>query len=422
MSNQPSSLKGLVQSLGPGLIMAGAAIGVSHLVQSTRAGASFGFALVWAIVLANIFKYPSFEFGPRYAAGTGKNLLHGYQKVGTWALAIYLLFTFCTMFIVEAALVVVTAGLTSQLFGITTNHLVWSGIILLVCLLILMLGRYPLLDKLMKIMVVFLSISTLFAVIVLVVRGEHQLASAPPATYLTPAGIAFIVALMGWMPSIVDISVWHSVWTIERAKETGHQPLLREALFDFNLGYISTAILALLFLSLGALLMYNSGIEFSNSSAVFAGQLVELFRQSLGAWITPIISVTALVTMFSTTLTVTDAYPRVLTRALEITAPTTYQKVGETRSYFFIMLVLITAGLLVVAFLAKGIKTMVDIATTVSFLTTPVLAYINHRVVTSPDMPTESAPPRWLRLWSWLGIFFWAGFAVFFLYVRFGFR
>ena len=31
------------QSIGPGIIWAAAAIGVSHLVQSTRAGADFGF-------------------------------------------------------------------------------------------------------------------------------------------------------------------------------------------------------------------------------------------------------------------------------------------------------------------------------------------------------------------------------------------
>ena len=45
------------QKLGPGLLFAGAAIGVSHLVQSTRAGADFGWGLLWAIILVNLFKY-----------------------------------------------------------------------------------------------------------------------------------------------------------------------------------------------------------------------------------------------------------------------------------------------------------------------------------------------------------------------------
>ena len=54
-------LSGILKSLGPGLIFAGTSIGVSHVVQSTRAGADYGFALVWAVILANVFKFPFFE-------------------------------------------------------------------------------------------------------------------------------------------------------------------------------------------------------------------------------------------------------------------------------------------------------------------------------------------------------------------------
>ena len=70
-----------IKKLGPGLLFAGAAIGVSHLVQSTKAGADFGFGLVWALLLAHFCKYPFFQFGPRYAAATGESLLEGYQKM-----------------------------------------------------------------------------------------------------------------------------------------------------------------------------------------------------------------------------------------------------------------------------------------------------------------------------------------------------
>ena len=80
--------KRILKSLGPGLLFAGAAIGVSHLVQSTRAGADFGFGLLWAILIAALFKYPFFQFGPRYAAATGETLLDGYKKLGSGVLAI----------------------------------------------------------------------------------------------------------------------------------------------------------------------------------------------------------------------------------------------------------------------------------------------------------------------------------------------
>lgn len=83
-----------IRNLGPGLLFAGAAVGVSHLVQSTRAGADFGMGLLWATLLANFLKYPFFEFGPRYALSTGESLLEGYKKLGRWVLILYMLITF----------------------------------------------------------------------------------------------------------------------------------------------------------------------------------------------------------------------------------------------------------------------------------------------------------------------------------------
>ena len=63
--NVMEKVSSILKKLGPGLLFAGAAIGVSHLVQSTKAGADFGLGLIWALIIANLFKYPFFQFGPR---------------------------------------------------------------------------------------------------------------------------------------------------------------------------------------------------------------------------------------------------------------------------------------------------------------------------------------------------------------------
>src|SRR5690606_17148199 len=81
---------------GPGLLWAAAAIGVSHLVQSTRAGAEAGFALAGVVLFALVLKYPFFEFGPRYAASTGESLVEGYARIGRWALWLYFGITLST--------------------------------------------------------------------------------------------------------------------------------------------------------------------------------------------------------------------------------------------------------------------------------------------------------------------------------------
>ena len=121
-----------LSKLGPGLLFAGAAIGVSHLVQSTRAGAEFGWGLIWAILLINLFKYPFFQYGPRYAQVTGETLLDGYYKLGNGYLWAYFILNIGTMFTIQSAVTVVTAGIASTLFGITDNKVARSHIITLI--------------------------------------------------------------------------------------------------------------------------------------------------------------------------------------------------------------------------------------------------------------------------------------------------
>ena len=99
-----TSRKGVLSALGPGLLFAAAAVGVSHLVQSTRAGAVYGLALVGMVILANVVKYPAFRFGPYYSVATRTSILEGYRRQGTWALVLYGLLTLGTMFTVLGAI------------------------------------------------------------------------------------------------------------------------------------------------------------------------------------------------------------------------------------------------------------------------------------------------------------------------------
>ena len=153
----------IISKLGPGLLFAGAAIGVSHLVQSTRAGADFGFGLIWALILVNLFKYPFFQYGPRYAIVTGESLLDGYYKIGKFFLIAYFVLNILTMFTIQTAVTIVTAGLASSLFGFTDNMVIWSSIITVLCYLILLVGKYNLLDKMIKIIILILAISTILS-------------------------------------------------------------------------------------------------------------------------------------------------------------------------------------------------------------------------------------------------------------------
>jgi hypothetical protein len=60
---------------------------------------------------------------------------------------------------------------------------------------------------------------------------------------------------------------------------------------------------------------------------------------------------------------------------------------------------------------------MVDIATTLSFITAPILSLLNHRAVHGSEVPPEGRPRPWLVAMSWGGIAFQGAFALFYLYL-----
>ena len=410
--------KDLLRSIGPGILFAGAAIGASHIVQSTRAGASYGFSLLLFVILSNLFKYPFFEYGQRYTAATGETIIDGYRKMGKSELLIFFLLNHITSVISTAGVTLVTAALSAYLldlfFGITFNDITNLSIIILSSvILILLLGKYSALDKIVKVLIVVLGISTILAFILASVNGSQAQEGFSPPEIFNYSGFIFLIALMGWMPAPIEASTWSSVWMKERAKETGHFPTVKESLTDFKIGYIGTAVLACFFLGLGAYVMYGTGQEFG-SGVSFVKQVISLYTETLGEWSLPIIAVIAFVTMASTTMTVTDAYPRTIARCLNI-----YMKDDKSLWYTIYLIVVSIIAILIIDSYRDKIKDMIDFATTVSFLAAPFFSYINYRLVISDNMPEEDRPGRFLRYLSIFGIVFLTAFSLIFIYVRF---
>jgi len=399
-------LKHILQKLGPGFLFAGAAIGVSHLVQSTRTGADFGFGLLWALLLINVVKYPFFEFGPRYASATGESLIQGYQKMGRGVLIAYFMITFATMFTIQTAVTIVTAGIASSLFG-GGSIVLWTAVITAICFAILMLGRYKTLDSLMKVIVIGLTISTLVAVL-LATRTAQSL----DFTQLLPRdaiSIGFLIAFMGWMPAPLDISIWHSVWTVEK-KKLNPSITTKESRFDFNVGYVATTILAIGFLLLGALVMYGSDETFSSEGTKFANQLISMYTYSLGDWAKIIIGIAALTTMFSTTLTTLDASPRVMHKTSEILLKKEFGK-----GYLGWLLILIAGTLSIFFFFISEMGFLIKVATILSFLTAPFYAIINFRLINGKYTPKSARPSLFLKVYSVISIGILIAFSIWFL-------
>lgn len=428
-------------SFGPGLLFAGAAVGVSHLVQSTRAGAMFGLSMILVVIVANVIKFPAFRFGPQYAAATGHSLLDGYRRQGRWTLVVFALLTLATMFTITAVVTVVTAGVAIAVFGLdpflastvgaANGPALVSAALIVVAAVLLAGGGYVWLDRFIKIVMPVLTVCTLAAMWFALGRIEWSWgALIPSGAVFDAAGIAFCVALVGWMPSAIDISVWSSLWTVARAKHQGIKPEPRGVLMDFDAGYLATLLLALAFVLLGTGMMYGQGLDFDNNASKFAAQVIDLYTATLGGWAKPLIGTAAFLVMLSTSVTVIDAFPRVVAAlAVQLRlafAPASAEQdasvplEGDRHVYRIAFTILGAVSIAILVWGMASFTALVDLATTLSFLTAPVLSFFNHRAVHAAEVPKHLQPSAAMTAWSWVAIALQAAFALYFLWFKFG--
>lgn len=405
---------GGLSKLGPGLLFAASAVGVSHLVQSTRAGADFGLTMAVLILAACLIKYPAFRFGAQYAAAAKESVLEAYERQGRWLLAFFLVAIAVEGLVVIPAVSLVAAGMTLNLVGVAANEVVVTMAIVALGSVALALGRYRLLENVCKVFVVIFAVLTVVATIATFAElgGERPLA-AP--FELTRDNLFFAVAVAGWMPVGMGGAVFLSLWVVAKAEWTGRPITVAEARRDFNIGYVGTVLLALCFLVMGTALLFGADVELSANSAGFAAQLVTLFAEAVGGWVRPVIGIAALAVMFSTVLAVVDGFPRVYANVIKRLFGL---GMDEQRLYVFCLLGQAAVALvLLLAFLAS-FGAFIDFATTAGFVAAPVIAYLNHRVIHT--LKGEGRPPRWLGLWSAAGVAVLAIVSVSYLVFRFG--
>jgi Mn2+/Fe2+ NRAMP family transporter len=404
-----SKFKTLIKNLGPGLLFASMAIGTSHLVLSTKAGAQYGWLMVIPIVLANIFKYPFFEFGVRYTNITGKTLIEGYLNRGKGYLWFYAFITLITTFTILAALYTVTAGLFINLFSISNISI--SGVALGLFIFIsglLIIGRYKFLEISLKFVVSILFVALIVTTALVVFNGKvTPVEGFIPTPIFNEVGILFLIGLMGWMPTTVEASSWVSLWSIEKWKESGRKPSLKESLQEFNVGYLLTAILAIFFLVIGWMTLYGTNTELSGNAVTFADQVVQLFTTHI---------VSAFATMFSTCMTAHDAVARVSLDIIDLLNPKT--KLTGKKGYFALgVTVLAFINFLVIAAFGANMGQLVALATFVSFVVAPIIGYMNLKNVMSIEIPKEFRPKKELQWLTYLGILFLGFFSAYYFWM-----
>lgn len=412
--------KQLLKTLGPGILIACAAIGGSHLVWATRAGAEYGWTLLGLILLANFLKFPFFYFGQHYTASTGESLLSGYKRQGPVYLHTFIIINLLTGSINIAAVGMLTASLSISFLGFLDLELTHLTILIFLILSgILYLGNYAVLDRLSKWIILILTACTIIAV-VLAFSNQSPTPTIDSNIGINPytlASLTFIVSLLGWMPAPIDLSTWSSLWMHSREAQTQHKATPKEVAIDFSIGYGITTLLACLFLALGALTLFKTGAEIPKSGIQFSKQFIELYTNSIGSFAKPIIIIAAFFTMLSTTLTCLDGYPRSLaTSFLLLKNASDKSNSVDKKHYSFMLIIYTLAASLILLLFVKNLMSLLSFAATVAFLSSPILAWINLKVMTSSNVLPEHQPAPWIKITSYIGIAFFTIISFLFLY------
>lgn len=405
-NNIGTSKKLTWRAFGPGILMASAAIGGSHLVASTQAGALYGWQLAIMIILANVVKYPFYRFGTEYAYRTGESLVAGYAKLSR--VYLWAFFILCTVsgIISTGAVALLSATILGLILPFDISGLALAAIVMVSSWLMLIAGHYRLLDGVTKWIIVALTVATVVAVFIAAGKPSVMQPDFISASPWNLAALGFIIALMGWMPAPLEFSTITSVWTAKKIR-ADHTSRF-QGMVDFNVGYFTSAILALFFLALGVFVQYGSGEEIATAGGAYVSQLVNMYTATIGEWSRLLVAGIAFLCMYGTVITCADGYGRTNSESLSLILAGTTEKSEKYVAYWTTFM--IVGGYLLIAFFAGQLGAMLKFAMISAFVTAPIFAVLNYRLIKNQEKLSTA-----MRIYTLASIAFLAGFALLFM-------
>ena len=301
---------------------------------------------MWLVLLAHVFKYPAFEYGPRYALATGHSLIHGYGRVPgpkQWAVWAFLGTTMLQGFTISAGTLAITAAILHAVFaGLTLGA--WTVIIGVVIVALLIFGRYQALEVISKgAMGVLVLISVLAFSVALPSAGEWGQMVVPQV----PAGSGLLAAaILGIMPTGINVAIWHSLWALEHEKAwladgSTRAQALAKGRFDLLVGYGVSALLAVIFVALGAELLRPRGLVPQGIDVALT--LSEIYTEVLGSWMLSLFLLAAFLALFSTAYSVMDGFPRTFAMLLRELLPEQRWVAGQGTYWGFMAAIFLVA-------------------------------------------------------------------------------
>ena len=405
----------ILARIGPGMMLAAVAVGVSHLVYSTQAGANYGLSLFWVILVISLLKYPAFRLAVDYTNATGTSLVTAYAKISKIALAWLVVGFFVDMFIATSAVALVTAGLFISVFDLSYSNIQIAIALMVISAIFLLNGQYKKSERIVKILVLAFSLLTIVAMIFsLPLLGSDDRAIFAELTPSRSLSI-FVIAVAGWMPMPTNGALLFSKWVCEKRAIEGDKFDSATALSDFRIGYTLTVVLAMCFIVMGTGVLFDTGRIAPSRPPEFAAELFTIFTTTIGQWSYPVIAAAGIAVMWSTLIALMDVMPRLTDRLAGIITGRPREAPSRYTQFSIVQVIGVSVILL---FFMKSFTAFLYFATSVGLIAAPAIGYYNYIAVTSDEVSSTYIPKRGIILWNWLGVIVMTAFAIAFLYTR----
>ena len=319
-----------------------------------------------------------------------------------------------------AGMLSVTAAILVASFG-TLSLTTWAVLIGIAIIALHRAGKYPALALGSKIAMLVLAIVSVVAFFAAPPRLSELAQMVVPS--IPEGSLVLVAAILGLMPTGINVAIWHSLWALEQLDDwkkiaEDKKGLLRLGMTDLNVGYILSAFLAVIFVSLGANLLLPRGL--TPAGVDVAVTLSRIYTDVLGAWMYPVFMLAAFAAMFSTTYSVMDGFPRTFSTLLRTLYPGRgHLKHKADPAYWIFMAVIFTFAIFANHILPNPVL-MVQLIGLVSLAVAPLLYGLNYYCVTRLIEDPSLRPSHGLRIWGLAGFSFMTAAVVFALYVRWG--
>jgi Mn2+/Fe2+ NRAMP family transporter len=240
-----------LKNIGPGMVIAATGLGAGDLIAASVAGARFGTTILWAAVIGAIMKYAMNEGLTRWQLATGSTLLEGWvQRLPKIISLYFFVYLLVWSFIVAGALIAGTGLAAHALYpGISVE--LWGILHSLLALALVIIGRYSLLERLMKF---FMGLMLLVVIIcaVLVAPGISGILTGLFIPSIPDGSVLFIFSVIGGVGGSVTL-LCYGYWIRER-DWTRREDLPRTR-YDLGVAYVLTGLFGI------AIIIVAAGVE-----------------------------------------------------------------------------------------------------------------------------------------------------------------